>query len=778
MSSIRYELSPDRAIVLTLDAPGSPVNLMNAAFREDFHQAVNRLEQDLKAQPDLLGVVMTSAKTSFFAGADLKAMLDLDASQAGAFFEQIQALKSDLRRLEKLGKPVVAAIQGSALGGGLELALSCHHRIAVDKPGLEIGFPEVSLGLLPGAGGVIKTVRLKGLQQAFELIAESKRLSAREAKDIGWITQLVSDVEDLMPAAIQALRCGDCTQPWDDPKHRIPGGTPSHAAIASMLSLAPAMLIEKTRGNFPAQEAVLAVAVEGAQVDFDTALRIESRWLTRLATGQVAKNMIQSVFFHLNNIKADRSRPQGEAARMTIKLGILGAGMMGAGIAWAAASRGLSVVLQDLTREKAEQGKAYSARLLAKRVESGKMAPDKAQAILQRIQATESIKDLGGCDLVIETVYEDQALKAKVTRAALDLLGESCVFASNTSTIPISELAKASTRPEQFIGLHFFSPVEKMPLVEIIRGRATSEATLAKAYDFVKQIAKTPIVVQDSRGFFTSRVFGAYVNEGMALLGEGVSAARIENIAMQWGMPVGPLAVLDEVSLKLADQVLHQELDALAHASGHGHNHNRDHDHDHGHDHHHGQAHDHDHHHGHAHHHNHHHDHKHEDGQAHEQAHEQAHKHQHKVQSLRMAESAVYVLEKMAHGFKRLGRAAGAGFYEYPEDAEKHLWSGLSVFARGAKPITDADIRDRLSMIQSLESLRCLQEGVVQHDHDVNIGSIMGWGFPAYTGGCLQFVHHWGAKAFLTRAQELQARYGDRFSPPELLDRLAQGSTR
>ena len=741
MSSIRYEINPDAVIVLTLDAPRSPVNLMSESFRHDLHEAVKRVQADLKDRPELLGVIINSAKSSFFAGADLKAMLTIGPSQAASFFEQVQSLKADLRTLEKLGKPVVALIQGSALGGGLELALACHHRIAVNKAGLEIGFPEASLGLLPGAGGLVKTVRLKGLQAAVQVISESKRLSVQEALDMGWITQVVASEDALMPAALAALRSGACRQVWDDPNHRIPGGGPSQASIASMLSVAPAMLVEKTRGNFPAQEAILAVAVEGAQVDFETALRIESRWLTRLATGQVAKNMIQSFFFHLNEIKADRSRPQGEAARMTMKLGILGAGMMGSGIAWAAASRGMSVVLKDVSREKAEQGKAYSARLLAKRVESGRMSPDKAQSVLQRIQATDAMQDLSACDMVIEAVYEDQALKAKLIREALDVLGEATVFASNTSTIPITELAKASARPEQFIGVHFFSPVEKMPLIEIIRGKKTNDATLAKAYDFVKQIGKTPIVVNDARGFYTSRVFSTYVNEGMALLGEGVSAARIENIAMQFGMPVGPLAVLDEVSLKLADDVLHQELDALAHAHQHGHGH--DHDHDHQHDH----------------------------------GHQHKHHHPHKVKSKRMAESAVYVLEKMAHGFKRLGRAAGAGFYEYPEGEPKRLWEGLSVFMRGAKPVSDEDIRDRLSMIQSIETLRCLQEQVLEHDHDANIGSIMGWGFPAYTGGTLQFIHHFGPQAFLDRSLELQSRYGERFSPPALLHQLAKNQT-
>jgi len=787
MRSIRYAIESGRAIVLTLDAPASAVNLMNAGFRSDLHEALAAIRRDLQAHPELQGVIITSAKSTFFAGADLKALLGVGPLDAADFFREVEAMKADLRALERLGKPVVAAMSGSALGGGLEVVLACHHRIVVDRPGLEIGFPEASLGLLPGAGGIVKTVRLKGIQAAVETLTESRRLTPKQALEMGWVTQIVTHEDALMPAAFAALEGGHCTQPWDNPKHRIPGGGPTNPSVAAMLSVAPAMLLEKTRGNFPAQEAILAVAVESAGLDFDTALRIESRWLTRLATGQVSKNMITAFFFNLNDIKSDRSRPSAEAARMTMKLGVLGAGMMGAGIAWAAASRGISVVLKDLTREKAEQGKALSARLLARRVEQGRIPPEKAQATLQRIQATADAADLRGCDLVIEAVFEDAALKAQVTQEALAFANEELIFASNTSTLPISELARASHRPENFIGIHFFSPVEKMPLVEIIRGRQTGDAALAKAYDFVKQLGKTPIVVNDARGFYTSRVFGSYVNEGMALLGEGVLPARIENIAAQFGMPVGPLAVLDEVSLKLADDVLHQELDAIADAAGnrghdhrHGHGHGHDHSHEHGHGHGHGHGHDHAHEHGHEHDHGHGHDH------AHEHDHGHGHDHGHREdqgrrqgrrtapRSQRMAESAVYVLEKMAHGFKRMGRAYGGGFYDYPEGEPKRLWPGLVAFSRAARPISDTDIRDRLTMVQSIETLRCLQEGVVRAEHDANIGAIMGWGFPAWTGGTLQYVHHVGAPRFLARCKALQAQYGDRFAPPAILHTLAE----
>jgi 3-hydroxyacyl-CoA dehydrogenase / enoyl-CoA hydratase / 3-hydroxybutyryl-CoA epimerase len=758
--------------LLTLDAPNQPVNTMGAAFQADLAEVVTKLKAEASS---LTGVIITSAKSTFFAGGDLKALMAVAPGDAERFFNEIQEAKKTLRGLETLGVPVVAAIAGSALGGGLELALSCHARICVDNPKIQIGFPECTLGLLPGAGGVVKSVRLMGILTALPLLTEGTRVTPQKALSVGWVTQLVASEADLIPAAEAFIAANPAAkQPWDDPKYKIPGGTATNPAVASMLPIAPAMMANKTQGNYPAPEALMAVAVESTLVDFETAMRIETRYFTKLTVGQVAKNLIGTMFFQLNEVNSGKSRPAIASKHKFAKVGILGAGMMGAGIAWASANKGIATVLIDTDQAKADKGKAYSAKLVAKQFEKNRTTPEKAQALLDSIHATTDFHALADCDLLIEAVFEDKGLKANVTHMAEHVLPATATIASNTSTLPISGLAKAVHTPERFVGLHFFSPVERMPLVEIIRGALTNDETVAKAYDFVRQIGKTPIVVNDSRGFYTSRVFGTFVNEGMALLGEGVPPALIENIATQCGMPVGPLAVLDEVSLKLADDVLHQELDELAHGGDHdhGHDHGHDHKHDHAGEHKHADEHKHD---DHA-----HHDHGHEshghDDHAHKHDHKEDHKHDHKhsAKSKRMPEQAVYVLEKMAHGFRRMGRAHGAGFYDYPEGEPKQLWDGLSVFARGAKNVPQEDIKDRILYIQAIETIRCLEEGVLMSTRDANIGSIFGWGFPAYTGGTAQFVNHVGVAAFVARAKELAAKYGERFTPPHLLEEHAK----
>ena len=816
MSSVIYSKNSDGIVTLTFDAQGEPVNTMNAAFQADFNVAIAQLVAE---KDSVVGVVLVSAKSTFFAGGDLRSLIAVTPATAEAFFHSLQAIKKNLRTLETLGRPVVAAINGSALGGGLELALSCHHRICVDDDKIRIGFPEVTLGLLPGGGGVTKSVRLMGIQGAMPYLAEGLQISPRKALEVGYVHALVTTRDDLVAGATAWIKSNPkAMQPWDDPKHRIPGGTPSSPAVAGMLSVAPAMLTEKTRGNFPAPAAIMAAAVEGAQVDFETANRIESRYFTQLAAGQVSKNMIGTFFFQMNEVKAGKSRPAGIAKSKTQKVGILGAGMMGAGIAWACASKGIACVLKDASIEKAESGKAYSGKLLAKQVEKNRMTAQQAQAVLDLIHPTVMASDLADCDLIIEAVFENRELKAQVTREVEAVIKSSAVYASNTSTLPISGLATASSRPAQFVGLHFFSPVDKMPLVEIIKGHATNNETLAKVYDFVLQIGKTPIVVNDSRGFYTSRVFGTFVNEGMALLGEGMPAAMVENAGIQIGMPVGPLAVMDEVSLKLADDVLHQELADLeaqakrkviplqlapsaqhgdhkhqepADAQPHVHGPDCDHGHEsHGHESHshekhghdaHGHDHAHDSHddHNHAAHdhaaHDHENDHAHE-GHDHSHDHGHDHKHKHNVKSKRMPESAVYVLEKMAHGYKRMGRAHGAGFYDYTP-AGKTLWSGLKTFERGAKNVSLADAKDRMLYAQAIETVRCLDEGVLESTRDANIGSIFGWGFPAWAGGTAQFVNHVGIQAFVQRADELAAKYGERFAVPKKLRDLSLTNT-
>ena len=473
----------------------------------------------------------------------------------------VEAMKANMRQIETLGKPVVAAVNGAALGGGWEICLMCHHRVALNDERLKVGLPEVTLGLLPGGGGIVRTVRMLGLETAFPLLMEGKQMSPAKALQIGLISEMANDADDLLAKATAFIEANPrASQPWDQKGYRMPGGKPGSPALGPKLSIAPAMLKEKTRGCFPAPEAIMSAAVEGAQVDFDTATRIESRYFTSLVTGQVCKNMIGTFWFQMNEIKAGVSRPQGFDQRPVKKVGVLGAGMMGAGIAWACASKGINVVLKDVSMDAAEKGKAYSEGLLKKRLSRGRITPEKSEVILNRILPTVQASDLAGCDLVIEAVFENRELKAQVTREAEAELEETAVFASNTSTLPITGLAEASVRQDNFIGLHFFSPVDKMQLVEIISGRKTSGETLARAYDFVLQIAKIPVVVNDSRGFFTSRVFGTFLNEGVAMLGEGVPAAAIENGAQLAGMPIGPLGVADEVSLELTAKIRNQAI--------------------------------------------------------------------------------------------------------------------------------------------------------------------------------------------------------------------------
>jgi 3-hydroxyacyl-CoA dehydrogenase/enoyl-CoA hydratase/3-hydroxybutyryl-CoA epimerase len=446
-------------------------------------------------------------------------------------------------------------------------------------------------------------------------------------------------------------------------------------------------------------------------VDFDTAMRIESRYLAGLMTSQVARNMINTFFFNMNSIKGGQSRPKAAPRYKPQKVGILGAGMMGSGIAYSQASRGIATVLKDVSVEAAEKGKAYSHKLTQKRVEKGRMTADKQAALLSLIQPTASAADLKGCDLIIEAVFENRELKARVTQEAEPMLAEGGFFASNTSTLPISGLATASANANKFVGIHFFSPVDKMQLVEIIRGAQTDDETIARAYDYVQALGKLPIVVNDSRGFYTSRTFGTFVMEGAAMLGEGIPAPVIENLAMQVGMPVGPLAVLDETALSLSVHVLDQTREDFA-----------------------------------------------KEGKTH------------------TATPGELFVERMVKELKRPGRAAGGGFYDYPAGQKKVLWPELKTrFEKADVVYSQQDIKDRLLYRQAVETARCLQEGVLTSVHDGNIGSIFGIGFPAWTGGALQFIYGQGVDAFAKRCAELAAKYGAGFVlSAEVIDSLKQ----
>ncbi|WDE03663.1 enoyl-CoA hydratase/isomerase family protein [Thalassomonas viridans] len=726
MTAIKYQKDSDNIIHLILDKENASANLMDMAFTRELAQISERLVRDIQSDQGVSGVIIRSAKSSFFAGGDLNMLYQSGPEQAKGIFAMVESLKVSMRKIENCGKPVVACIGGAAMGGGWELALACHHRIALNDNKIKLGLPEVTLGLLPGAGGVTRMVRLLGLENAMPYLLQGKFFKPAQGAELGLIHELVEAGGDTEAVLIKRAgewikkhkeltepQSGINCQPWDIKGYKIPGGTPKSKQIAGTLPITPAIVRRSTQGTLPAPERILATMVEGAQVDFDTACRIESRYFTELATGQNSKNLINTFWYQLNEIKAGSNRPADIAAKKLTKVGILGAGMMGAGIAYSCAVKGISVVLKDVSLQQAEQGKDYSRKLLDKQVARGRMMQGKAEAILALIQPSEDMEDLSGCEFVIEAVFEDRELKAKVTRECEQELAADAVFASNTSTLPITGLAQASARPEHFIGMHFFSPVDKMPLVEIICGEKTSERALALCYDLSIQLEKTPIVVNDSRGFYTSRVFSTYVKEGVALL-EDAHPASIENAAYLAGFPVGPLAVTDEVTLTLIEKIAVQtEKDLVSEGK-------------------------------------------------------QAQEH-----------PADAILKTMLE-LGRTGKACGAGFYDYPgkteKEGKKRLSTELARFNPGNKTIPLQDIKDRLLFIMALETARCVEEGVLRSTGDGNIGAVFGIGYPKWTGGTLQFINQYGLEKFIARAEELSRLYGERFNvPASLRDMLATG---
>jgi len=710
-NTIQWDKDADGIVTLTMDDPSGSANVMNEAYIESMGKAVDRLVAE---KDSITGVVITSAKKTFFAGGDLTAMIKAGPEDAGQFFDTVETVKKQLRTLETLGKPVVAAINGAALGGGMEITLACHHRIAADVKGSQIGVPEVTLGLLPGAGGVTRTVRMFGIQTAFvSILSQGTRFKPAKAKEIGLVDEVLPTVEELVPAAKAWIKANPDSheQPWDKKGYKMPGGTPSSPGLAAILPSFPSLLRKQLKGApMPAPKAILAAAVEGAQVDFDTASRIESRYFAQLVTGQVAKNMIQAFFFDLQTITGGGSRPEGIGKTPINKIGVLGAGMMGAGIAYASAKAGYEVMLKDVGLEAAQKGKGYSETLEAKALERGRTTPEKSSEVLDRIHPTADPADLKGVDFVIEAVFENQDLKHTVFQEIEDVVEPNAVLGSNTSTLPITGLATGVKRQEDFIGIHFFSPVDKMPLVEIIKGEKTSDETLARVFDYTLAIGKTPIVVNDSRGFFTSRVIGTFVNEALAMLGEGVEPASVEQAGSQAGYPAPPLQLSDELNLELMHKIAVATRKAVEDAGG-----------------------------------------------------------------THVPHPAEAVVEKMIE-VGRSGRLKGAGFYEYVDGKRTGLWPGLrETFKSGSSEPPLQDMIDRMLFAEALETQKCLDEGVLTSTADANIGSIMGIGFPPWTGGSAQFIVGYsgpagtGKEAFVARARELAAKYGDRFLPPKSL---------
>ncbi|WP_371790104.1 3-hydroxyacyl-CoA dehydrogenase NAD-binding domain-containing protein [Streptomyces sp. NBC_01471] len=706
-TTIRWEQDGTGVVTLVLDDPNQSANTMNQAFKESIAAVADRAEAE---KDSIRGIIYTSAKKTFFAGGDLKDMIKVGPDQAQQAFDTGTAIKKSLRRIETLGKPVVAALNGSALGGGYEIALASHHRIALDAPGSRIGLPEVTLGLLPAGGGVTRTVRLMGIADALlKVLLQGTRYNPRRALENGLVHEVADTADEMLAQAHAFIDAHpESQQPWDVKGYRIPGGTPSNPKFAANLPAFPANLKKQLQGApYPAPRNILAAAVEGSQVDFETALTIEARYFTELVTGQTAKNMIQAFFFDLQAVNSGANRPQGIEPRQVRKVAVLGAGMMGAGIAYSCARAGIDVVLKDVSAEAAQKGKAYSEKLLAKALSRGRTTEAQRDELLARITPTGDPADLAGCDAVIEAVFEDVALKHKVFQEIEGVIEPDALLCSNTSTLPITLLSEGVERQSDFIGLHFFSPVDKMPLVEIIKGERTGDEALARAFDLVRRINKTPIVVNDSRGFFTSRVIGQFINEGVAMIGEGVEPASVEQAAAQAGYPAKVLSLMDELTLTLPRKIRNEAKRATEEAGGTWTGHPSD-----------------------------------------------------------------AVIDRMVDEFGRTGRSGGAGFYEYEDGRRAGLWPGLREhFTKPGTDIPFGDMKERMLFSEALDSVRCLEEGVLTSVADANIGSILGIGFPGWTGGVLQYINGYegGLPGFVARARELAERYGERFTPPALL---------
>jgi len=718
MTSVKYQKDSNNIAHLVLDKENSSANLVDLAFADDFADAVKQLADDI-ANESVDGVIIRSTKSTFFAGGDINMLFKAGKDDAEQVMSLSTSLKASMRTVETCGKPVVACIAGAAMGGGWEIALTAHHRIAVNSKKLKMGLPEVTLGLLPGGGGVTRMVRLLGIQGAMPYLVQGKAFTSEQGVKIGLVHALVDDENTLVEQAIQWIKsnqseelvAGINAQPWDIKGYKIPGGTPSDKQIANILPITPAIIRNSTKGTLPAPDLIFATMVEGAQVDFDGAARIESRYFTELTVGQISKNIINTFWYNLNEIKAGGNRPDNVEKSKFSKIGVLGAGMMGAGIAYIAAIKGISVVLKDINLENAEKGKDYSRKILAKQIARGRMTEEKSDAILALITPSAEVADLAECEFVIEAVFESRDLKATVTQESEAVMFETAIFASNTSTLPITGLAQASKRPANFIGMHFFSPVDKMQLVEIICGEQTSDEALAQCYDLTLHLGKTPIVVNDSRGFYTSRVFTTYVKEGVALL-KDAAPASIENAAYVSGFPVGPLAVTDEVNLGLLEKITKQTKADLA-LEG----------------------------------------------------------------KTMIAHPADDIIDDMISK-GRLGKSSGAGFYDYPSDSKKKLSKTSSEYNTENNSISFDDIKERLLFVMAIETARCVEEGVIRSTGDGNIGAIFGIGYPQWTGGTLQFINQYGLAEFIARAEQLTSLYGERFSvPASLRDMLASGKS-
>src|ERR1700726_1080390 len=721
MTNFKLAIDGDGIALLTWDVPDRSMNVITLQGIEELSAIVEQLTADAAVK----GVVITSAKEAFCAGADLTLLESLgrtfatlvkeqgEEQAAVRLFEESRRLSLLYRRIETSGKPWVAAINGTAVGGGFELALACHHRVAAQNPKTRLGLPEIKVGLFPGAGGTARISRMLQPADALQLLLKGDLLRVERAKAMKLIDAVVAP-GDLIGAAKDWIKAGGkAKNPWDVDGFRLPGGPVYSKAGMMTFPAASALFRRETYDNYPAARAVLQCVYEGLQLPMDAALRVESRWFAKILRSPEAAAMIRSLFVSMQELNKGARRPVHVRPTKLNRVGIIGAGFMGAGIAYVTAQAGIEAVLIDRDQQSADKGKAYSEKLIGAQVDKGRASAADRDALLSRIKPTADYGELAGCDLVVEAVFEDRTVKAETIARAEAAIGAGVVFGSNTSTLPITSLAKESKRPAQFIGIHFFSPVEKMMLVEIILGKKTGEEALAVALDYVRAIRKTPIVVNDSRGFFTSRVVGTYIREGHLMLTDGVPAAMIENVGRMAGMPVGPLSLNDEVAVDLAWKILKATEADLGAAA---------------------------------------------------------------IDPRQKA-----LLSEMVEKRGRLGRKNGKGFYDYPEKGPKKLWPGLNELQKvklDPDTIDIAEIKHRLLAMQALETARCFEEGVLTDVREADVGAILGFGFAPYTGGPLSWIDMMGAKRFVALMRGLEKKHGARFKPAKLLvDMAGKGET-
>lgn len=708
-AAIRTEVRNEVGVI-HWDDQSQSVNCLYAAVLEEFEAALRQLLEN----PDVKGVVITSARDKFIVGADIQMLTEIRELPAAELLAQNQKLTQMFRYMETQGKPLVAAINGDALGGGLEVAMACHARLVADNSRVKLGLPEVMLGLLPGAGGTQRLPRLIGLQESLKAMTTGANIRPEKAVKLGLVDKLVPE-EVLLDTAIAMIADGDVNpiQPWDRPGWQAKPAVHS-TEFVQLIVAGVAMVRDKTYGNYPAPQAILSCVYQGLQLSMDSALKYEGRQFVKLARSKVSETMIRTLWFGRNDANKLAKRP-GSAPRTEFsRVGVLGAGVMGAGIAICTAEAGIDCVLVDVSDEAAQRGKDYAKSYWSRQLQKKRIDQQRFDQLLSRVMPTGNYDDLAGSQLVIEAVFEDRALKAKVTAMTEAVTEAGSVFGTNTSTLPITGLAEASSRPNAFIGIHFFSPVEKMPLVEIIRGQETDDVATAVAMDYVAAIKKTPIVVNDSRGFYTSRVFGTYGREAFEMLQEGYAPALIENVGRATGMPMGPFELIDmigiDTALKIA-QTTEAEIgrDAMEAAGDNFYN--------------------------------------------------------------------KELLEWIVVESGRPGQKAEAGFYDYEKRKPVKLWQGLRERYPGT--IADPDIellKRRFLLVQTLETLRCIEEGVVTAADDADVGSILGWGFAPWTGGVISYGEtHVGWDAVLADCERFAEQYGRRFEPTQLLRELASG---